>query len=217
VFFDQMGVILPSPYLVTEYVEGATTVDPSHLPDAISQLAAYLSRLHAVDVSNLDLDFLPRQAQRVTSLLANRPTKVDDTWDEGRIRDTLEAVWPLPQRNPSVLLHGDFWPGNVLWRNGRIAAVIDWEDAALGDPLADLANARLEILWAFGLDAMRQFTEQYQSPTTFDLTHLPYWDLYAALRPVANISTWGFDAVTEKTMRDKHRSFVAQALNEPAG
>jgi aminoglycoside phosphotransferase (APT) family kinase protein len=34
----------------------------------------------------------------------------------------------------------------VLWRDGRIVAVIDWEDAQVGDPLADLANTRLELL-----------------------------------------------------------------------
>jgi len=82
---------------------------------------------------------------------------------EGHIRDALEAVWPLPQRNTSVLLHGDFWPDNSLWKDGQLVAVIDWEDAALGDPLADVANSRLEILWAFGIDTMRNFTHQHQS------------------------------------------------------
>jgi aminoglycoside phosphotransferase (APT) family kinase protein len=38
------------------------------------------------------------------------------------------------------VLHGDYWPGNVLWRDGRLVGVIGWEEAAFGDPLADLAN-----------------------------------------------------------------------------
>src|SRR5438067_5191571 len=29
-------------------------------------------------------------------------------------------------RNERVLLHGDFWPGDTLWRDGRLVAVIDW-------------------------------------------------------------------------------------------
>lgn len=45
-----------------------------------------------------------------------------------------------------------------MWRDGQLAAVIDWEDAQLGDPLADVANARLEILWAFGIEAMLRFS-----------------------------------------------------------
>jgi aminoglycoside phosphotransferase (APT) family kinase protein len=49
--------------------------------------------------------------------------------------------------------------------------VIDWEDAAIGCPLADLANARLELLWAAGGEAMEEFTRRYtamepvESPT----------------------------------------------------
>ena len=72
-----------------------------------------------------------------------------------------------------------------------MVAVIDWEDAALGDPLADVANARLEILWAIGTEAMHRFTEEYRSMMpNVDFTYLPLWDLYAALRPVSSISGW---------------------------
>ena len=60
--------------------------------------------------------------------------------------------------NRRVVLHGDYWPGNVLWQDGRLVAVIDWEDASLGDPLADLATARVELLCRYGDDAMERFT-----------------------------------------------------------
>lgn len=40
-----------------------------------------------------------------------------------------------------VLIHNDLWPSHILWnrRAHRPVAVIDWEDARLGDPAADLA------------------------------------------------------------------------------
>jgi aminoglycoside phosphotransferase (APT) family kinase protein len=82
-----------------------------------------------------------------------------------------------------VLLHGDFWPGNVLWEDGRLVAVLDWEDAAIGDPLADVANARLELLWAGGAEAKEEFTRRYRSLVPgVDLTDLPHWDRWAGLR-----------------------------------
>ncbi|MGT5522875.1 phosphotransferase family protein, partial [Escherichia coli] len=90
-----------------------------------------------------------------------------------------EAAWPFYQQNKSVLLHGDFWPGNVLWKDGQLVAVIDWEDAQIGDPLADLGNSRLEILWASGSEAMHSFTRHYQAMTDIDFSNLPYWDLFA--------------------------------------
>jgi len=113
-----------------------------------------------------------------------------------------------------VILHGDYWPGNTLWRNGRLVAVIDWEDAAIGDPLADLGNARLEILMHYGEAAMNEFTCQYSAlwPDT-DLTALPYWDLYAALRPTGQMDGWGLPAAQLQQFRAAHRTLVADALS----
>jgi len=190
-YLDQSCEIFSTPYIVIEYIEGETKFAPSNLPNLLLQFATHLSRIHQIDGSKLDVSFLPKLEKRYADKLRERPTNVDESLDEGRIRDVLEAVWPLPQRNTSVLLHADFWPGNLLWRDGQLVAVIDWEDAALGDPLADVANSRLEILWAFGVDAMQCFTHQYQSMTTIDFTHLPHWDLCAALRRVGQIAQWG--------------------------
>ena len=162
--------------------------------------------------SKLDVSFLPLHAEKVAEKIGERPEKVDEAFEEGRIRDVLEEVWPLSEQNRSVLLHGDFWPGNILWRDGQIVGVIDWEDAALGDPLADIANTRLELLWAFGVEAMQRFTHHYQSLTDIDFTNLAYWELYAALRRISQIAGWGLDEITEKTMRERLRWFVAQAF-----
>jgi aminoglycoside phosphotransferase (APT) family kinase protein len=211
---DQSGEIFSTPYIVIEYIEGKPEFAPAHVPDLILQLAMHLSLIHQVDCSQLDVSFLPKLAQRYAEMLRERPTTVDESLDEGHIRDALEAVWPLPQRNAAVLLHGDFWPGNILWKDEQLVAVIDWEDAAVGDPLADIANSRLEILWACGMEAMQRFTDQYRSMTSIDFIHLPYWDLCAALRPVAQIAQWGLDDITERTMREGHRLFVTQALEK---
>jgi aminoglycoside phosphotransferase (APT) family kinase protein len=113
-----------------------------------------------------------------------------------------------------VLLHGDYWPGNILWRDGQLVAIIDWEDAKVGDPLADLGYTRLEILWAFGIDAMHQFTDHYLSLAAIDVTHLPYWDLCAALRPASKIGKWAADDDVEKRMRERHRVFITQAFDK---
>src|SRR6266571_2831379 len=211
---DQSGEIFSTPYVVIEYIEGKTEFAPSDVPDLILQLATHLSRIHAVDCSYLDVCFLPQQEKRYAEKLRKRPTNVDESIDERHIRDVLESVWPLAQRNKSVLLHGDFWPGNILWKDGQLVAVIDWEDAALGDPLADVANCRRETLWAFGIDGMRSFTHQYQALTTIDFTHLPYWDLCAALRTASQLAEWAADDITKKTMREGHKWFITQAFEK---
>jgi len=210
---DASGEIFPTPYLVIEHVEGQTEFAPADMADGVRQLAAHLVTIHRVDSAHFDLSFLPQQGEG----FGERPATPDESLDEGRIRDVLESTAPVPQRNESVLLHGDYWPGNILWKDGQLAAVIDWEDASVGDPLSDFANSRLEILWAVGVDAMYSFTQQYRSMSTVDFTNLPYWDLCTALRPASKLSTWGLDESTERAMREGHRWFITQAIEQISG
>jgi aminoglycoside phosphotransferase (APT) family kinase protein len=200
-YLDDRGEIFASPCLVVEYVEGDSphgAVDESALVD---QLATVLAEIHRVG----GVSFL---AQR--SIRAGLPLR---TAEERRIRNVLESALPLPERNWPVLLHGDFWPGNTLWKNGRLEAVIDWEDAAIGDPLADVANARLELLWALGAEAMDDFTRRYEANVLgVDFTDLPYWDLWADLQLAGRTAEWELDEATLGAMWAGHESFVAQAL-----
>ncbi|QEC47776.1 phosphotransferase family protein [Baekduia soli] len=44
-----------------------------------------------------------------------------------------------------AVLHGDLRTGNYLLHDGRIAAVLDWEEAHVGDPVQDLAHCALRL------------------------------------------------------------------------
>lgn len=114
-----------------------------------------------------------------------------------------------------ALLHGDFWPGNLLWRDGRLIAVVDWEDAVLGEPLADVAISRLDTLFIFGREAMESFTQAYQTANPLDFGDLPLWDMRAAERAAPHLAEWaaGYPAwgrpdLTEQTFRTRHEWFV---------
>jgi aminoglycoside phosphotransferase (APT) family kinase protein len=211
-YFGRSGEIFPTPFVVLEYIEGQSEFSPPDLEGYLLQLARQLSALHNADFSEFNLSFLPKQAEIYTEKFGVRPDKLDDSLGEGRIRDVLEAAWPFPKRNAPVLLHGDYWPGNILWKDGRLVGLIDWEDSHLGDPLADLAISRLEILWAFDMDAMDNFTEQYKALSHLNFASMPYWDLCAALRPAFRISDWAGDPVRERDMREKHRLFVTRSF-----
>lgn len=226
-YLDRSGAIFATPYLVIEYIDGQPEFSLAHIGDAAQQLATHLARIHSADHSTHDLSFLPAPPQGFIERFGERPAIVNSSLDEGRIRDTLEAAWPFPQRNAPALLHGDFWPGNILWRDGKLVAVIDWEDATLGDPLTDLAISRLDLLWIFGLDTMRSFTQHYISMMAIDYSNLPYWDLCAALRLVrlagADLAEWaaffapfGRSDITEQTIREQYRFFIDQAFGQLA-
>jgi aminoglycoside phosphotransferase (APT) family kinase protein len=91
------------------------------------------------------------------------------------------------------VVHGDYGTHNVLiGRDAKVAAVVDWEIATLGDPLADFAysmNAWVEAddplidkvdaaSLAPGFPARDVLVERYAARTGSDLSDLPYYRAY---------------------------------------
>jgi aminoglycoside phosphotransferase (APT) family kinase protein len=206
---DETGEIYEQPFVVVEYIDGSTDVGAAELSRCANVLAEALCAVHRTDLASLPR--LPTATDVMGRHLAVGSADDPASVEVGRIRAALQRAWPPAGINGRVLLHGDFWPGNVLWRDGRLVGIIDWEDAALGDPLADLGNTRLELLWAAGADAMRAFTRRYLELNTLDVSALPLWDLAAALK-LAAFPTW-VEGSRVATMQDQFSGFVDNALN----
>jgi len=64
---------------------------------------------------------------------AAEPQWVDEAW---ATRELL--LEHLPSSPPIGLFHGDFQTNNILFDNGRLVAVLDWEISGLGAQLLDL-------------------------------------------------------------------------------
>ncbi len=62
--------------------------------------------------------------------------------------------WVEPTDGPVICFH-DFFPTNVIFRNGRPAALIDWDLARPGEPADDVAAA---ALWWVPLQPDREAT-----------------------------------------------------------
>ncbi len=181
-YVDESGSILPTPYLVIEWIDGQTDLAPADVPDYARQMGEQLAAIHRVDAAAFDLSFLPQREAGTT------------------------------------LLHGDFWPGNLLWRDGKLVAVVDWEAAMLGDPLADVGITRLDICMIFGGEAMAAFTAAYRTANPIDFSRLPFWDMRAAERAAPDLARWaaaypalGRPDITAQTMQAAHSWFVEQA------
>lgn len=199
-------------WLAMAYVEGSVDAYPGDMNTHMAAFASMLAHIHALPLDNPGLDFLTDQQELDSQMLTHPPAVLHPRWSEAEIREALAPVWPPARRHADVFLHGDFWPGNILWRDGRIMAVLDWEEAIKGDPLIDVAVARLELTWAYGLDTANRFAEFYAARTGVDLTDLAIWDLMAALRPIHRISGWGLSASHLRRTREGHRSFTAHAI-----
>ena len=223
VALDSSGAIFSTPVLVTEYAAGEMEFAPADPQNFAVQMAAHLVQIHSVAGERADLAFLPRQLRDLKGIIGRRPRASNPSFNEEDIRGTLERAWPDLKPNPPSLLHGDYWPGNILWQGEQLAAVIDWEDACTGDPLSDLAIARLDMLWIIGRDAMHAFTRHYQSSMALDYASLPYWDLCAALRLVrlagTDLAGWaayfhpyGRRDITPSSIRAHYHFFIQQAF-----
>lgn len=207
--------LFETPCLVVTHVDGTPAEDHPDPAALVDAMALYLAQLHRVDGDRQALAFLPRTEGWLAETLANAPAAPDETLSETRIRQALASLPPLTPRHRPALLHGDFWPGNIIWRDGDIAGAIDWEDAAVGDPVADLANARLELAWLMGPEYAERLTDRYVAATggAIALDELPRWDLWAALRPAGWVGGWEeYDAATVDRMKSRHREFVDKAI-----
>jgi len=146
---DVLGV----PFAVVEYVEGAvirTTEELHALPQEQITRCAHglvdvLARLHAVDPAEVGL----AEFGRPEGYLARQVRRWHDQWqrvrtreldDIDRLHERLSAA--CPAESGASIVHGDYRIDNAILDPadpGEVRAVVDWEMATLGDPLADLA------------------------------------------------------------------------------
>jgi len=102
-------------------------------------------------------------------------------------------VATVPEQGPATLVHGDYGTHNVMVGNdAKIAAVVDWEIATLGDPLADFGyslNAWLEPgddlldsadspTLAPGFPDREFIINRYAEKTQRDLSDLAYYQAF---------------------------------------
>ncbi|MEM7321944.1 MAG: phosphotransferase family protein [Actinomycetota bacterium] len=107
-----------------------------------------LARLHSIDPADVGLDGLAKhdgyvQRQLRTWYGSWQASLEGADYDDPRIHRLHDALLAkLPEQGPARVVHGDYGMHNCMINaDGSLAAVLDWEIATLGDPLADFAYA----------------------------------------------------------------------------
>ena len=148
--------VMGSMFYVMDFVDGRVEWDPSLPKHAPAERAAHyesiidtLAAIHGVDVQAAGLgdfgkagSYFARQIARWSEQYAQSRTR-DIAAMDALIRELPArsgAVEPGGQHDVVALVHGDFRIDNLMWAKAepRVLAVMDWELATLGHPLADL-------------------------------------------------------------------------------
>jgi aminoglycoside phosphotransferase (APT) family kinase protein len=164
--------LIGAPFYVMELVKGE--VITNEMPAALDndaeranvadELIDALVELHAVDYESVGLEgfgkptgYLERQLKRFLGLWEHNKTRELDEVEQ--IADWLKAN--MPASPPATIVHGDYRLGNTIVSSAapaRIEAILDWEMATIGDPLADIGY--MMIHWIEPGDHVGRFNLQ---------------------------------------------------------
>ncbi|HXR71934.1 phosphotransferase family protein [Actinocrinis sp.] len=199
----QDSSVIGAPFFVTAKVPGivfrrdkqAAALSPAQSRSLAYGLIDTLAALHLLDVRATGLadfartdQFLIRQVDRWDRLHAASASR--EVPKLARLASGLRAGVPVADR--VAILHGDYRLENVVVSTatpGRIAAVLDWEAATLGDPLVDLgllltfwegAGAAIKPIASAhtsnrGFPTVRQMAERYTAKTGFDPSRIGWY------------------------------------------
>ncbi|PCF96605.1 phosphotransferase [Vreelandella nigrificans] len=149
--------IIGTPFYIMDHVEGRV-LDMPNLADLsvdersgiYTSMAATLANLHSVDWRQIGLsgfgkegDYYSRQIQRWSKqYLASCDEPAGGPEGAAAMARLMEWLpHNIPDDATTGIAHGDYRIGNLIIHphNPEVSAVLDWELATLGHPLADLA------------------------------------------------------------------------------
>ncbi len=155
--YEADPALLGQPFFVMDYVGGDVPAEsPPYTTDGFfTQIApetrttmlrnglAAVAAVHTVPWRKVGLDWLiaPGNTPSIDTQVALWK-RYAETELAGRVHPLMETGWKLlAERTPSagepVLNWGDPRPGNIIWRDGEVAAITDFEAASIAPPEMD--------------------------------------------------------------------------------
>jgi aminoglycoside phosphotransferase (APT) family kinase protein len=136
--------------VLSERVPGDTwfyrITDPEEQVRVAQDFIRNLATQHRLDPRELGIAELgPIKSRREHALERIEGIRWRGTAPDGSMDPLLRLSCDWLERNvpdddgPTVLVQGDTGPGNFLYQDGRVTAVVDWELAHWGDPMDDVA------------------------------------------------------------------------------
>ncbi len=143
--------------VLSERVPGATWFyrikDPDEQVRVAQDFMRNLATVHRLDPRDLGIDALgPVRTAREHALERIEGIRWRGTAPDGSMDPLLRLSCDWLERNvpdydgPVVLVQGDTGPGNFMYQDGKVTAVVDWELSHWGDPMDDIAWVSLRTV-----------------------------------------------------------------------
>jgi aminoglycoside phosphotransferase (APT) family kinase protein len=180
-----------------------------------------LVRLHAIDISTADLSSLGRPE----GFIERQVRGWADRWYKAQTEampamDTIIA-WlndTIPPAQAATLIHNDYKLDNVMLSESqeRIEAVLDWEMATLGDPLADVGltlcywtnpSTAPALTTGEGWYTREEFIERYATATGRDVSRLAYHEVLGIFKLAVILQQIYFRFHRGQTHDERFRAF----------
>jgi len=178
--------------IVIEWVDGDVLIRGQLQPDAARAYCETLRQIHTLNWRAAGLDWLPAPAEsgpalreRAEILQRLQSFGVADLPHIKRLREALDGR--IPDDCEPMLVHGDVNFGNFILAPQtspqtppQVAAVLDWEQTHLGDPLSDWGRLAAEDLLGnldLSAEARQVMTDTLHSYDRSD-DDVHYWTLH---------------------------------------
>lgn len=136
----------PCNWMIVKWQEGkiADFDEETEFFDLAKDLALFINELHSIEVNNgpLSRRGIPLNSKDLQHQVKSAIEKLKDELNINEIKNLWEELSNIPywDKKP-VWIHGDLLPGNILVKDKRLSAVIDFSDLGIGDPACDLIPA----------------------------------------------------------------------------
>jgi aminoglycoside phosphotransferase (APT) family kinase protein len=185
---------------------------PANPLDWARKLAGTLAKIHFIPCGADAQDFLlDANAEATWFLKSDTPPVYVQKYPGGTEGwQVLREAFPGIRVIPPGLVHIDYWSGNILWHKNQISAVLDWEEAAYGDPVIDVAYARMNMILMGLTQSADDFLRIYETEMGCKVANLGFWELAAAVRPMVDPEEWKVTD-TSGPNRNIFQQFMAEA------
>ncbi len=197
------------PTSLISWLDGESDITPSDPETWAGELGRALALVHLVP------------SDRLTGLPSVFDGRGSPAALDGPLAPVVRSCWSQIVDAPEVLTHGDYWSGNVVWRDGTLTGIVDWSGATRGPRGFDLGWCRLDLVLLFDERIAEVFRAAYEAAAGQTVGDVALWDRWALARSHEVVETWtpnyaplGRADLDEHELRQRHSLWTTRLMEQ---